>query len=428
MDIVAIDARQGKRGKRETVKFAGTEAKEQIDSYINEVHMAKEDMSESASAAASSAKLAESWATGGTFARDDEDVNNAKYWAEYAHTAEEHVVEAENAVLSAETKALAAAEAAALSETHAATSESHAETSEQKAELSESWAVGGTGKREGEDTNNAKYWCEQAQGAVAGVASFNGRSGVVTPQSGDYSYDQISNTPSAATSEADGLMSSADKTKLDGIAEGATKVSIDSDVAEGSANAVSGGGVFTAIKAVKDSIVSTVTASIESIKTAIGDATTSARGLMTAADKTKLDGVATGANKTTLIDNLTTATAGQGALDAHAGYTLAQSLTHESDRAILLAVTLSGGSSNTYTTPSIGTFRNIACELLSGSVLLGSATADKNLFMSGEIIRVFYTDGSLYYADVAYANDTTIAIATTWSTSPALTVRVIGFN
>ena len=285
MDIVAIDARQGKRGKRETVKFAGTEAKEQIDSYINEVHMAKEDMSESASAAASSAKLAESWATGGTFARDDENVNNAKYWAEYAHTAEEHVVEAENAVMSAETKALAAAEAAALSETHAATSESHAETSEQKAELSESWAVGGTGKREGEDTNNAKYWAEYAKASAIGVSSFNGRQGVVTPQSGDYSYDQISNTPSAATSDTDGLMTAADKTKLDGIAEGATKVSIDSDVAEGSANAVSGGGVFTAIKAVKDSIV-----------------------------------------KTTLIDNLTTTTAGQGALDAHAGYSLSNIL------------------------------------------------------------------------------------------------------
>ena len=244
--------------------------------------------------------LAKSWAVGGTGEREGEDYNNALFWANYAHTAEEHVVEAEK----------------------------HVDTAMEKADLAQSWAVGGTGKREGEDTNNSKYWCEQAQGAVAGVASFNGRSGVVTPQSGDYSYDQISNTPSAATSEADGLMSSADKTKLDGIAEGATKVSIDSDVTEGSANAVSGGGVFTAIKAVKDSIVSTVTASIESIKTAIGDATTSTRGLMTAADKTKLDGIAEGANKTTLIDNLTTTTAGQGALDAHAGYSLSNILNN----------------------------------------------------------------------------------------------------
>ena len=36
------------------------------------------------------------------------------------------------------------------------------------ATLSESWAVGGTGSREGEDTNNAKYWSEQAQAIAQG--------------------------------------------------------------------------------------------------------------------------------------------------------------------------------------------------------------------------------------------------------------------
>lgn len=36
------------------------------------------------------------------------------------------------------------------------------------ATLSESWAVGGTGSREGEDANNAKYYCEQAQSVTQG--------------------------------------------------------------------------------------------------------------------------------------------------------------------------------------------------------------------------------------------------------------------
>lgn len=36
------------------------------------------------------------------------------------------------------------------------------------ATLSESWAVGGTGSREGEDTNNAKYYAEQAQSVSQG--------------------------------------------------------------------------------------------------------------------------------------------------------------------------------------------------------------------------------------------------------------------
>jgi len=55
----------------------------------------------------------------------------------------------------------------------------------------ESWAVGGTGTREGEDTNNAKYWSEQARGAVTGVTSFNGRTGAVVPAASDYTAAQI---------------------------------------------------------------------------------------------------------------------------------------------------------------------------------------------------------------------------------------------
>lgn len=65
----------------------------------------------------------------------------------------------------------------------------------------ESWAVGGTGTREGEDTNNAKYWSEQARGAVAGVTSFNGRSGAVVPATGDYKSEMIRRGNSTTTVE-----------------------------------------------------------------------------------------------------------------------------------------------------------------------------------------------------------------------------------
>lgn len=65
----------------------------------------------------------------------------------------------------------------------------------------ESWAVGGTGTREGEDTNNAKYWSEQAQGAVAGVTSFNGRTGAVVPATGDYKSEMIYRGNSTTTVE-----------------------------------------------------------------------------------------------------------------------------------------------------------------------------------------------------------------------------------
>lgn len=84
------------------------------------------------------------------------------------------------------------ANSAAQSASSAAQSNTNAGNAAQQAE---SWAVGGTGTRDGEDTNNAKYWCEQAQEAGQGVSSFNNRTGAVTPQSGDYSADMIADLP-----------------------------------------------------------------------------------------------------------------------------------------------------------------------------------------------------------------------------------------
>ena len=58
-----------------------------------------------------------------------------------------------------------------------------------------SWAVGGTGTREGEDTNNAKYWSARAQDAAGGgVTSFNNRTGAVKPAKGDYTADLVTFT------------------------------------------------------------------------------------------------------------------------------------------------------------------------------------------------------------------------------------------
>lgn len=60
------------------------------------------------------------------------------------------------------------------------------------ATLSKSWAIGGTGKREDEDVNNAKYWASVAGAAAGGgVLTFNGRSGFVLPVDGDYKSEQI---------------------------------------------------------------------------------------------------------------------------------------------------------------------------------------------------------------------------------------------
>ena len=68
-----------------------------------------------------------------------------------------------------------------------------------QAVLAQSWAVGGTGTRAGENTNNAKYWSDCAQGAASGgVTSFNGRFGAVSAESGDYTAAQVGADPSGS--------------------------------------------------------------------------------------------------------------------------------------------------------------------------------------------------------------------------------------
>lgn len=84
------------------------------------------------------------------------------------------------------------AEAAAASAASIGQAEENAAASATEAE---SWAVGGTGTREGEDTNNAKYWSARAQDAAGGgVTSFNNRTGAVRPAKGDYTASLVTFT------------------------------------------------------------------------------------------------------------------------------------------------------------------------------------------------------------------------------------------
>ncbi len=95
---------------------------------------------------------------------------------------------AQNATDSAEQSATSAQQ----SETSATDAQGYANSASEKATLSQSWAVGGTGSREDEDTDNAKYWAEQAHNAAGGgVTTFNGRTGAVIPQAGDYTPDMV---------------------------------------------------------------------------------------------------------------------------------------------------------------------------------------------------------------------------------------------
>lgn len=68
------------------------------------------------------------------------------------------------------------------------------------ATLSESWAVGGTGTRSGEDTDNAKYYSEQAQQAAQEALGFRTFFSAVTPDAnGDLDPSRPMTTPTAAS-------------------------------------------------------------------------------------------------------------------------------------------------------------------------------------------------------------------------------------
>lgn len=104
---------------------------------------------------------------------------------------------------------------------------------------------------------------------------------------GNVTYDGTSNVSAIdATESASGLMSAADKIKLNGIAKGATKITVDTALSSTSTNPVQNKVINSALSG----------------KAGTSVATTNTNGLMSAADKTKLNGIATGANKT-IVDN-----------------------------------------------------------------------------------------------------------------------------
>ena len=111
-------------------------------------------------------------------------------------------------------------------------------------------------------------------------------------------------TYSVATTSANGLMSSSDKSKLDGIATGANKYSHPTYTARSAGLykiTVDGTGHVSAVTAVAKADITGL--GIPAQDTTYSVATTSANGLMSSDDKTKLNGITAGANKVTISDD-----------------------------------------------------------------------------------------------------------------------------
>ncbi len=121
--------------------------------------------------------------------------------------------------------------------------------------------------------------------SVRGVATpAEGSSKIITlpSSSGTLALDNV------VTTTSNGLMSSSDKSKLDGIAENANNYTLPT------ASTTTLGGIKVGTNlSISDGVLS-------SKDTTYSAATQSANGLMSSTDKTKLDGIDTGANKYTL--------------------------------------------------------------------------------------------------------------------------------
>lgn len=140
-------------------------------------------------------------------------------------------VNSANSVVDSATSAQTSANNAATSASSASSSAANATS---QATLSQSWAVGNTGARDGENTNNAKYWAEQAMNSSQG---------------GDM-------TKAIYDTNADGVVDNAEKlggqlpeyyAKSSDLASKQDVLTFDTTPTSGSTKPVQSGGVYTAL-------------------------------------------------------------------------------------------------------------------------------------------------------------------------------------
>jgi hypothetical protein len=262
-----------------------------------------------AKSAGNAAVRAESWAAGGTGTRTGEDADNAEYYAGQAKTSATAAAADRAAAETASQTAVSKAEAAAASAEAAAKSAIEAKPSDVATQSTNGlMSAADKTKLDGiaENANNYTHpsYTARASGlykvTVDGTGHASAVAAVAKSDITALGIPESDTTYSAATTSAEGLMSAADKTKLDGVTAGANKYTHPRYTARASGLykvTVDGTGHVSAATAATKSDITAL--GIPESDTTYSAATTSAEGLMSAADKTKLDGVTAGANKYT---------------------------------------------------------------------------------------------------------------------------------
>lgn len=139
----------------------------------------------------------------------------------------------------------------------------------------------------------------------------SGATEVTSDSSGNITIYSESQTYSDATQSVHGLMSKTDKIKLDGIASGANNYSLPT-ATSGTLGGVKVGSNITnssgTISLTKSNVTSALGYTPPTTNTTYSAATTSSAGLMSASDKSKLDGITSSADSVSFTRNLTSGT------------------------------------------------------------------------------------------------------------------------
>lgn len=390
---------------------------------------------QSATNADMDAKLAQSYSIGKSGIRDGEETDNAKYYCNLSESYKDNAATSEQNAKTSETNAKASEMNATVSESNAKSSEtivekkasevlSNAETAVGKAneanasasaaseseknakkseKLSRSYAIGDAdGTRENEDTDNSKWYAQQAEKYAKQAEDIAG--GNFIPESekgiaGGVAVLDANLAVAKAVADEDGNnikkslkgKSDSNHTHLyagsntaGGIANSSNLVYATSHQGEWYQNSQWDGTYFqtnykhgddvlpmrvgysgysdNSGKVNNHTVSSDVPANAKFTDTTYLDATTSAHGLMSTSDKSKLNGIAAGANKTTILNSLAATTTGY-ALDAIQGKALNDKITAIND-------SLANGLSNKYI--SVCAFNNPTVEAYSRAAFRNS--------------------------------------------------------
>lgn len=263
----------------------------------------------------------------------------------------------------------------------------------------------------GSATNDSKN--QAITGYIRGL-SVSGRTVTYTRgdgTTGSITTQDTNTTYGTASQGANGLMSAADKKKLDGIASGANNFTYSLPTASATvlggvktgSNITNTGGVLSLTKA---NVTSALGYTPPTTNTTYGNATTGSSGLMSSSDKSKLDGIASGANKT-VVDNALS----QGSANPVANSAITKRLQYlysfkisrdkwneSSDKSNWNVIVSWTNSSGTALTGSTTGTPNLTTDMSLGPAMMERTSSLKdNIILSGELSMI--NQGQIYVCD-----------------------------